>query len=211
MTGTDDFIELSERRSAHNYHPLPVVVARGAGRLGRRRGGPAVPRLPGRLLRPELRARQPEDHRGGAGAAVDRLTLTSRAFYHDQFADLRRRAGRPDRQGHGAADEHRRRGRGDRASRWPASGATRSRASPPTRPTSSWRRTTSTAGPRRSSASPPTPTARGGFGPYTPGFRIVPYGDRRGARGGRRRQHGRGADRAHPGRGRGAGPAATAT
>ena len=45
---------------------------------------------------------------------LDRLTLTSRAFHHDQFADVLRGARRALRQGHGAADEHRRRGRGDR-------------------------------------------------------------------------------------------------
>ncbi len=85
---------------------------------------------------------------------LDRVTLTSRAFHHDQLAPLRRRAGPAGRQGDGAADEHRRRGRGDRRSRSPGSGATRSRACPTAGRRSSSPPATSTAGPRRSSASP---------------------------------------------------------
>ena len=49
-----------------------------------------------------------------AHAQLDRLTLTSRAFIHDQFAEFCRRPRRARRQGHGAADEHRRRGGRDR-------------------------------------------------------------------------------------------------
>ena len=49
-----------------------------------------------------------------AHAQLDRVTLTSRAFVHDQFADVLPRARRAVRQGPGAADEHRRRGRRDR-------------------------------------------------------------------------------------------------
>ena len=54
---------LVAEHSAHNYHPLPVVVAHAAGRLGHRRRGPPLPGLPGRLLRAQLRARAP----GAAG------------------------------------------------------------------------------------------------------------------------------------------------
>ena len=54
------------------------------------------------------------------------------------------------------------------------------------------------------------PDARGGLRPFTPGFRVVPYGDLaalpRRRRSGRAR--GRGAGRADPGRGRGDRPAA---
>ena len=55
------------------------------------------------------------------------------------------------------------------------------------------------------------PDARGGFGPYTPGFRVVPYGDLDAMRRRDRPEHRRRADRADPGRGRRAGPAGRAT
>ncbi|MEV7968333.1 ornithine--oxo-acid transaminase [Sphaerisporangium sp. NPDC088356] len=87
MSRTQEFIELSERRSAHNYHPLPVVVreARGAwvtdvegtryldclagySSLNFGHGNPKI-----------LQAAQEQ---------LQRVTLTSRAFFHDQFADF---------------------------------------------------------------------------------------------------------------------------
>ncbi|GII60327.1 ornithine--oxo-acid transaminase [Sphaerisporangium krabiense] len=82
---TRELIELSERHSAHNYHPLPVVVreARGAwvtdvegtryldclagySSLNFGHGNPVI-----------LRAAQEQ---------LQRVTLTSRAFFHDRFA-----------------------------------------------------------------------------------------------------------------------------
>ncbi|WP_214411960.1 ornithine--oxo-acid transaminase [Sphaerisporangium fuscum] len=87
MSKTRELIELSERRSAHNYHPLPVVVheARGAwvtdvegtryldclagySSLNFGHGNPAI-----------VQAAQEQ---------LQRLTLTSRAFFHDQFAEF---------------------------------------------------------------------------------------------------------------------------
>ncbi|MFC7380747.1 ornithine--oxo-acid transaminase [Sphaerisporangium rhizosphaerae] len=87
MSTTDEIIELSERHSAHNYHPLPVVVSEARGAWvtdveGRRyldclagysslnfgHGNPAI-----------LNAAQEQ---------LQRVTLTSRAFFHDRFADF---------------------------------------------------------------------------------------------------------------------------
>ncbi|MEO9323261.1 ornithine--oxo-acid transaminase [Nocardioides sp. C4-1] len=84
--------ERAEARTAHNYHPLPVVVAHAEGAWmtdvdGRRHldllagysalnFGHSHPRL--------LEA---------AHAQLDKLTLTSRAFVHDQFADFTARLG----------------------------------------------------------------------------------------------------------------------
>jgi ornithine--oxo-acid transaminase len=87
MSTTRELIELSERHSAHNYHPLPVVVREAQGAWvtdveGRRyldclagysslnfgHGNPTI-----------LRAAQEQ---------LQRLTLTSRAFFHDRFADF---------------------------------------------------------------------------------------------------------------------------
>ena len=93
-----------------------------------------------------------------AHTQLDQLTLTSRAFVHDQFADFSRRARRPVRQGPRAADEHRRRGRRDRDQGLPQVGL-RGQGRP-RRPGQDHRRrpATSTAGPPPSSASPTTPT-----------------------------------------------------
>jgi ornithine--oxo-acid transaminase len=82
----------AEARTAHNYHPLPVVVAHAEGAWmtdvdGRRyldllagysalNFGHSHPRL--------LEA---------AHAQLDKLTLTSRAFVHDQFADFTAKLG----------------------------------------------------------------------------------------------------------------------
>ena len=58
---------------------------RGRGSLGDRRRRPALPRLPRRLLRPQLRPPAPRHARGRRAGQLDRLTLTSRAFHHDQL------------------------------------------------------------------------------------------------------------------------------
>ena len=106
-----------------------------------------------------------------AKAQLERVTLTSRAFHHDRFADFCARAGRAVRHGDGAADEHRRGGGGDRGEDGPASGATGSRACP-----TAWRRSSSPAnnfhGRTTTIISFSTdPEAREDFGPYTPGLR----------------------------------------
>ena len=89
---------------------------------------------------------------------LERVTLTSRAFLHDQLGAVLRRAGRAVRHGDGAADEYRCRGGGNRDQGRAQVGLRRSRACPTARPKSSWSTATSTAGPPRSSASPPTRT-----------------------------------------------------
>ena len=84
MNATDEQIRLTEQYAAHNYHPLPVVLASGEGAWvtdvdGRRyldclagysalNFGHAHPRLVKR-----------------AQEQLGRLTLTSRAFYNDQL------------------------------------------------------------------------------------------------------------------------------
>ena len=171
-----EHIELTETYAAHNYHPLPVVLAEGEGAWvtdvdGKRyldclagysalNFGHGHPRL--------LAARTQQ---------LDRLTLTSRAFYNDQLGPVRPRPGRADRQGPGPADELRRRGRGDRDQGQPPVGLPGQGRRRGRRPRSSSWAATSTAAPRRSSASATTPDATAGYAPYTPGFRMVPYGD----------------------------------
>ncbi len=84
LTDTESHVSLTETYAAHNYHPLPVVLATGEGAWvtdveGRR----YLDCLAGYSAlnfghsHPQLLAR--------AHAQLDRLTLTSRAFYNDQL------------------------------------------------------------------------------------------------------------------------------
>lgn len=81
---TADFIELDERWSTHNYHPLPVVIAEAEGAW--------VTDVQGRQYLDFLAGYSALNfgHRHPAlvAAAVEqlgRVTLTSRAFHHDQL------------------------------------------------------------------------------------------------------------------------------
>ena len=81
---TGPAVELAERWTAHNYHPLPVVIASGEGAW--------VTDVDGRRYLDCLAGysalnfghRHP-DLIAAAHAQLDRVTLTSRAFLHDQF------------------------------------------------------------------------------------------------------------------------------
>ena len=77
----------AERWTAHNYHPLPVVIAEAEGAW--------VTDVDGRRYLDFLAGYSALNfgHRhpaliAAAHAQLDRLTLTSRAFVHDQFADF---------------------------------------------------------------------------------------------------------------------------
>lgn len=81
---TADYIALDERYSAHNYHPLPVVLATGDGSW--------VTDVEGRHYLDFLAGYSALNfgHRhprlvDAARGQLERLTLTSRAFHHDQF------------------------------------------------------------------------------------------------------------------------------
>src|SRR3954451_14722659 len=86
MSMTDaDFVALDEQWSTHNYHPLPVVIAEAHGaRVTDVEGKHYLDFLAGYSAlnfghgHPDLLA--------AARAQLERLTLTSRAFHHDQFA-----------------------------------------------------------------------------------------------------------------------------
>lgn len=82
-----DHIAVAERRGAHNYHPLPVVIATGEGAwvtdvAGRRYldclAGYSALNLG--HCHPRLLA--------AAHAQLDRVTLVSRAFHHDRMAEF---------------------------------------------------------------------------------------------------------------------------
>ena len=104
----------ASRRPLHRAQLLPAAgrAGRGGGCVGHRRRRPSLPRLPGRVLRAQLRAPAPRPPRGGARPA--------RAGDPDQPGLPQRparavlpRPRRPGRHGAGAADEHRRGGGGD--------------------------------------------------------------------------------------------------
>ncbi|MDH3457473.1 MAG: ornithine--oxo-acid transaminase [Gemmatimonadota bacterium] len=84
MTTTTDFLSQVDRYSAHNYHPLPIVIAKGE--------GPWVWDVDGNKYLDCLSAYSAvnQGHRHpaivkAAKAQLDRLTLTSRAFHNDQM------------------------------------------------------------------------------------------------------------------------------
>jgi len=86
-TRPDRYIELAEKYAAHNYHPLPVVIARAKGVW--------VWDPEGRKFMDMLAAysavNQGHCHPKIVGALIEqagRVTLTSRAFHNDQFGPL---------------------------------------------------------------------------------------------------------------------------
>jgi ornithine--oxo-acid transaminase len=85
MTTSAELIEISESRSAHNYHPLPVVIHEAHGAW--------VTDVEGKRYLDCLSGYSSLNFGHGhpkiveaARDQLERLTLTSRAFYHDQFA-----------------------------------------------------------------------------------------------------------------------------
>ncbi|WP_336204683.1 ornithine--oxo-acid transaminase [Nonomuraea sp. LPB2021202275-12-8] len=85
MTTSAELIEVSERRSAHNYHPLPVVIHEAHGAW--------VTDVEGRRYLDFLSGYSSLNFGHGNAKIIEaaqeqlkHLTLTSRAFYHDQFA-----------------------------------------------------------------------------------------------------------------------------
>ena len=81
---SSDLIQLAESYSAHNYHPLPVVLSKGEGVW--------VWDVEGRKFMDMLSSYSAlnQGHRHpriieAARSQMDRLTLTSRAFHNDQF------------------------------------------------------------------------------------------------------------------------------
>jgi ornithine--oxo-acid transaminase len=174
-TATETSIALAEQRSTHNYHPLPVVVTEASGAWvtdveGRRyldclAGYSALNFGHGH---PELLA--------AAHAQLDRVTLTSRAFHHDQLgpfcAELADLAGTdlvlPMNTGAEAVES------AIKVSRkwgYQVKGVPDGQATIVVADGNFHGRTTTII------SFSTDPQARDDFGPYTPGFRIVPYGD----------------------------------
>ncbi|MEV0847978.1 ornithine--oxo-acid transaminase [Streptomyces sp. NPDC049954] len=84
---TAEAVSAAEAHSAHNYHPLPVVVAEAEGAW--------MTDVEGRRYLDMLAGYSALNFGHGnrrlieaAKAQLERVTLTSRAFYHDRFADF---------------------------------------------------------------------------------------------------------------------------
>ncbi|MGV9941696.1 ornithine--oxo-acid transaminase [Streptomyces sp. NPDC003401] len=170
-----DLIRAEEPVLAHNYHPLPVVVARAEGVW--------VEDVEGRRYLDMLAGYSALNfgHRHpvlveAAHRQLDRLTLTSRAFHHDRLAGFAERLARltgldmvlPMNTGAEAVES------GIKVARkwaYDVKGVPADRATVVVAADNFHGRTTTIVGFSTDE------TARAGFGPFTPGFRIVPYND----------------------------------
>lgn len=165
----------AEERTAHNYHPLPVVLSEAEGAW--------LTDVDGRRFLDFLAGYSALNFGHGhprllaaAHAQLDRLTLTSRAFVHDRFADfcaaLGDLAGKdmvlPMNTGAEAVETAVKVAR-----KWgyDVKGVPADSARIIVAAGNFHGRTTTIVG------FSDDPDARGGFGPFTPGFDIVPYGD----------------------------------
>lgn len=165
----------AEERTAHNYHPLPVVLSDAEGAW--------VTDVDGRRFLDFLAGYSALNFGHGhprllaaAHAQLDRLTLTSRAFVHDRFADfcaaLGDLAGKelvlPMNTGAEAVETAVKVAR-----KWgyDVKGVPADSARIIVAAGNFHGRTTTIVG------FSDDPDARGGFGPFAPGFDLVPYGD----------------------------------
>ncbi len=165
----------AERYTAHNYHPLPVVVAEAEGSW--------ITDIDGRRYLDFLAGYSALNfgHRhptliAAAHAQLDRVTLTSRAFVHDQFADFCRGLAElcgkdlvlPMNTGAEAVETAIKVAR-----KWgyQVKGVPDGTAEIIVAADNFHGRTTTIV------SFSTDPDAKADFGPYTPGFVVVPYGD----------------------------------
>ena len=85
-TRTHRLLASEDAHVAHNYHPLEVVVAGGSGAVLTDVEGEELPRLPRRPTRRRTSATATRRCWPRPASSSDRVTLTSRAFHHDQLA-----------------------------------------------------------------------------------------------------------------------------
>ncbi|MFI1755445.1 ornithine--oxo-acid transaminase [Streptomyces sp. NPDC020571] len=173
--GSEELIRAEKPVLAHNYHPLPVVVARAEGAW--------VEDVEGRRYLDMLAGYSALNfgHRHpalveAAHRQLDRLTLTSRAFHNDRLAGFAERLAAltgtdmvlPMNTGAEAVES------GIKVARkwaYDVKGVPADRATIVVAADNFHGRTTTIV------SFSTDETARSGFGPFTPGFRIVPYND----------------------------------
>lgn len=175
MSTTADAIRSADAHSAHNYHPLPVVVATAEGAW--------MTDVEGRRYLDMLAGYSALNFGHGnrrlldaARAQLDRVTLTSRAFHHDRFADFctelaalcGKEAVLPMNTGAEAVETAVKTAR-----KWgyEVKGVPDGHAKIVVAADNFHGRTTTIV------SFSTDHEARDHFGPYTPGFEIVPYGD----------------------------------
>ncbi|MFE0774078.1 ornithine--oxo-acid transaminase [Streptomyces sp. NPDC058861] len=175
MSRTEDAIASAEAHSAHNYHPLPVVVASADGAW--------MTDVEGRRYLDLLAGYSALNFGHGnrrlidaAKAQLERVTLTSRAFHHDRFADFCARLAElcgkeavlPMNTGAEAVETAVKTAR-----KWgyEVKGVPDGHAKIVVAANNFHGRTTTVV------SFSTDHEARDRFGPYTPGFEIVPYGD----------------------------------
>ncbi|MGW7358027.1 ornithine--oxo-acid transaminase [Streptomyces sp. NPDC054802] len=175
MSSTTAAFAAAEAHSAHNYHPLPVVVATADGAW--------MTDVEGRRFLDLLAGYSALNFGHGnrrlieaAKAQLDRVTLTSRAFHHDRFGDFCAQLAElcgmemvlPMNTGAEAVETAVKTARkwGYRVKGVPANMAKIVVAAD-----NFHGRTTTLI------SFSTDPEARADYGPYTPGFEIVPYGD----------------------------------
>ncbi|MFJ3493530.1 ornithine--oxo-acid transaminase [Streptomyces sp. NPDC086091] len=175
VRGSADLIRAEEPVLAHNYHPLPVVVAKAEGCW--------VEDVEGRRYLDLLAGYSALNfgHRHpalieAAHRQLDRLTLTSRAFHHDRLAGFAERLTAltgldmvlPMNTGAEAVESAVKVAR-----KWAyeVKGVPTDRATIVVAADNFHGRTTTIV------SFSTDETARAGFGPFTPGFRVVPYND----------------------------------
>ncbi|MFD8804187.1 ornithine--oxo-acid transaminase [Streptomyces sp. NPDC059597] len=172
---SDDLIRAEEPVLAHNYHPLPVVVARAEGAW--------VEDVEGRRYLDMLAGYSALNfgHRHpalvqAAHDQLDRLTLTSRAFHNDRLAEFAERLAAltgldmvlPMNTGAEAVES------GIKLARkwaYDVKGVPDGRADIVVAADNFHGRTTTIV------SFSTDESARAGFGPFTPGFKVVPYND----------------------------------
>ncbi|MGP4044926.1 ornithine--oxo-acid transaminase [Streptomyces sp. 2A115] len=175
VTATEDLIASAEAHSAHTYHPLPVVVATADGAW--------MTDVEGRRYLDLLAGYSALNFGHGnrrlieaAKAQLERVTLTSRAFHHDRFAEFCARLAElcgmemvlPMNTGAEAVESAVKTAR-----KWGyrVKGVPDGMAKVVVAGNNFHGRTTTII------SFSTDPEARADFGPYTPGFEIVPYGD----------------------------------
>ncbi len=172
---TRDYLDEAERYSAHNYHPLPVVLERGEGVW--------VWDIEGNRYLDMLSAYSAvnQGHRhpavvAAAQAQMQRLTLTSRAFHNDQMGPFLREL--CEASGYGVALPMNTGAEAvETAIKMVRKWAYRERGIPDGRAEiivcegNFHGRTTTIVGFSSEEQ------YRRGFGPFAPGFKLIPYGD----------------------------------
>ncbi|MGH3323704.1 MAG: ornithine--oxo-acid transaminase, partial [Streptomyces sp.] len=175
MSTSEGLIAAAEARSAHNYHPLPVVIASAEGAWMTDTGGRRYLDLLAGYSALNFGHRN-QRLIDAAKAQLDRVTLTSRAFHHDRFGDFCEQLAElcgmemvlPMNTGAEAVETAVKTAR-----KWGyrSKGVPDGQAKIVVAENNFHGRTTTVV------SFSTDEEARADFGPYTPGFEIVPYGD----------------------------------